>query len=141
MVEHDCLFIKNPSVVTNFARNQIVERNDKLNLNYKTTVIRCNDFGGSLFGFDFTAFDLLASNRIPQGKIIGELSLFCCTIGLTHTLHIINYFLMKVLSVTYIFVALFIQTCLVVLCPMILFMMFRKRTTLRAREQPSNFRI
>jgi hypothetical protein len=75
MIEADCLFIKNPAVGTNFARYPVVAGNDKLNLSYKTTVTRCFDFGGSIFGFNFTSLDLLSNNRIPGGSIIGNFSL------------------------------------------------------------------
>jgi hypothetical protein len=71
MIEAECLFIKNPAVVTNFSRYPVVSSNDKLNLSYKTTVTRCFDFGGSIFGFDFTSLECLSNNRIPSGKIIG----------------------------------------------------------------------
>jgi hypothetical protein len=68
--EQECFFINSPTVGTNFSRYHVVDNNDKLNLSYKTTVVHCHDFGGSIFGFDFTSLDLLANNRIPSGKII-----------------------------------------------------------------------
>jgi hypothetical protein len=92
MIEADCLFIKNPAVVTNFSRYHVVASNDKLNLSYKTTVTRCFDFGGSIFGFDFNSLDCLSNNRIPSGKIIGNFSVYFTIVILC------NFFISKLVN-------------------------------------------
>ncbi|KAJ9541776.1 hypothetical protein OSB04_028282 [Centaurea solstitialis] len=73
--EGAAIFIKNPTIARHVSKYKLIDNTNKLSLYYKTSVTKCLDFNGSLYGFSFAKYQNVISKMVPEHAtvdVIGE---------------------------------------------------------------------
>nr|KAJ0202892.1 hypothetical protein LSAT_V11C500292610 [Lactuca sativa] len=66
------IYVKKPNVAPNTLNFKFVDPERKLNFYHDTTVKECENFSGSVHGFDFVNFNTIVSNNILESNSFGR---------------------------------------------------------------------